>query len=183
MNKGFSYYFCLMTKGSGSIPLTCGSGSGKPKNMWIRWEREKKTDNSRYQYLNQKQYSYKCFASHSSSYADAISDSQYPSLSETDEFTEKRVLFLLPNKTSSSCKWKTIRSRSYQQWIRNIFCKNILIWLLCLQVLQVLRILFLSMRNFSLLEVRTRFSTIKECGHTTDPERIGATREYRYWKI
>jgi hypothetical protein len=30
-NKGFSYYFCLMTKGSGSIPLTSGSGSGRPK--------------------------------------------------------------------------------------------------------------------------------------------------------
>ncbi len=39
-NQGFSYYFCMMTEGSGSgsIPLTDGSGSGsrRPKNMWIR---------------------------------------------------------------------------------------------------------------------------------------------------
>ncbi len=42
--KGFSYYFCLMIKGSGvgsgsrSIPLTDGSGSRsrRPKNMWLR---------------------------------------------------------------------------------------------------------------------------------------------------
>jgi hypothetical protein len=27
-NQGFSYYFCLMIE---------GSGSGRPKNMWIRW--------------------------------------------------------------------------------------------------------------------------------------------------
>ncbi len=40
-NQGFSYYFCMMTEGSGSIPLTAGSGSGsrRPKNMWIRWIR------------------------------------------------------------------------------------------------------------------------------------------------
>jgi hypothetical protein len=25
--------------GSGSTPLTSGSGSGRPKNMWIRWIR------------------------------------------------------------------------------------------------------------------------------------------------
>ena len=42
-NHGFSYYFCMMIEGSGSgtgsgsIPLT--SGSGWPKNMWIRWIR------------------------------------------------------------------------------------------------------------------------------------------------
>jgi hypothetical protein len=36
-NQGFSYYFCMMVegsgsrKGSGSIPLTSGSGSGRPK--------------------------------------------------------------------------------------------------------------------------------------------------------
>jgi hypothetical protein len=38
MNQGFSYYFCMMTEGfgSGSIPLTNGSGSGRLKNMWIR---------------------------------------------------------------------------------------------------------------------------------------------------
>ncbi len=37
-NQGFSYYFCLMIEGSGSgsTPLTNGSGSGRPKNMWIR---------------------------------------------------------------------------------------------------------------------------------------------------
>ncbi len=34
-NQGF-YYFCMMIEGSGSIPLTSGSGSGRPKNMWIR---------------------------------------------------------------------------------------------------------------------------------------------------
>ncbi len=40
-NKGFSYYFCMMIEGSGSgsIPLTSGSGSWRPKNMWIRWIR------------------------------------------------------------------------------------------------------------------------------------------------
>ncbi len=38
-NQGFSYYFCVMIEGSGSragsgsIP---GSGSRRPKNMWIR---------------------------------------------------------------------------------------------------------------------------------------------------
>jgi hypothetical protein len=35
-NQGFSYYFCMLIEGSGSIPLTGGSGSGRPKNMWIR---------------------------------------------------------------------------------------------------------------------------------------------------
>ncbi len=35
-NQGFSYYFCLMIEGSASISLTNGSGSGRPKNMWIR---------------------------------------------------------------------------------------------------------------------------------------------------
>jgi hypothetical protein len=43
-NQGFSYNFCLMIEGSGSrsrggfgsIPVTSGSGSGRPKNMWIR---------------------------------------------------------------------------------------------------------------------------------------------------
>jgi hypothetical protein len=44
-NQGFSYYFCMMIEGSrsgsGSIPLTNGSGSGsrRPKNMWNRWIR------------------------------------------------------------------------------------------------------------------------------------------------
>ncbi len=41
-NQGFSYYFCMMIEGSrsgvgsGLIPLTSGSGSRRPKNMWIR---------------------------------------------------------------------------------------------------------------------------------------------------
>ncbi len=39
MNQGFSYYYCMIEgsgsrAGSGSIPLT--SGSGRHKNMWIR---------------------------------------------------------------------------------------------------------------------------------------------------
>ncbi len=48
-NQGFSYYFCMMIEGSGygsragsgsgSIPLTSGPGSGRLKNMWIRWIR------------------------------------------------------------------------------------------------------------------------------------------------
>ncbi len=31
-NQSFSYYFCMMIEGS-------GSGSWRPKNMWIRWIR------------------------------------------------------------------------------------------------------------------------------------------------
>jgi hypothetical protein len=38
-NQGLSYYFCMMIEGSWSIPLTCGSGSWRPKNMWTRWIR------------------------------------------------------------------------------------------------------------------------------------------------
>ncbi len=38
-NQGFSYYFCLMIErsgsGAGSVPLTNGSGSGRPKNIRI----------------------------------------------------------------------------------------------------------------------------------------------------
>ena len=40
-NQGFSYYFCLMIEGpgagvgSGSIPLTNGSGSRRPKNKHV----------------------------------------------------------------------------------------------------------------------------------------------------
>ncbi len=34
-NQGFS--------GAGAIPLTSGSGSGRPKNMWIRWIRIRNT--------------------------------------------------------------------------------------------------------------------------------------------
>ena len=30
-NQGFSYYFCMMIEGSGSIPQTNWSGSGRPK--------------------------------------------------------------------------------------------------------------------------------------------------------
>ncbi len=43
-NQGFFYYFCMMIEGSGSIPLTSGSGSERPKNMWIRWIRIRNTD-------------------------------------------------------------------------------------------------------------------------------------------
>ena len=50
-NQGFSYYFCMMIEGSGSIagsgsgsiPLTSGSGSWRPKNTWIRWIRIRNT--------------------------------------------------------------------------------------------------------------------------------------------
>ncbi len=37
-NQVFSYFFCLTTEGagSGSVPLNNGSGSGRPKNLWIR---------------------------------------------------------------------------------------------------------------------------------------------------
>jgi hypothetical protein len=36
-NQCFSYYFCLLMEGSGSISLTNGSGFGsaRPKNIWI----------------------------------------------------------------------------------------------------------------------------------------------------
>jgi hypothetical protein len=45
-NQGFSYYFSMIEgsgSGSGSIPLTSRSGSGRPKNMWIRWIRIRNT--------------------------------------------------------------------------------------------------------------------------------------------
>jgi hypothetical protein len=44
-NQGFSYCFCMMIEGfgSGPIPLTNESGSGRPKNMWIRWIRIRNT--------------------------------------------------------------------------------------------------------------------------------------------
>jgi len=29
-SQGFSYYFCLMMEGSGSLPMTNGSGSWRP---------------------------------------------------------------------------------------------------------------------------------------------------------
>jgi hypothetical protein len=34
--SSFSYYFCMQCSGSGSKSLTSGSGSGRPKNKWIR---------------------------------------------------------------------------------------------------------------------------------------------------
>jgi len=34
MNQGFYYYFCMMIE---------GSGSWRPKNMWIRWIRIRNT--------------------------------------------------------------------------------------------------------------------------------------------
>ncbi len=44
-NQCFSNYFCKMIEGSGSgsIPLTSESRSGRPKNMWIRWIRFRNT--------------------------------------------------------------------------------------------------------------------------------------------
>jgi hypothetical protein len=43
----FFLLFCMMIEGSGSgsIPLTRGSGSGfwRPENMWIRWIRIRNT--------------------------------------------------------------------------------------------------------------------------------------------
>jgi len=41
-NQYFSYYFCLMTEGSGSLPLSSGSGSGRLNNMWL-WIRNTAT--------------------------------------------------------------------------------------------------------------------------------------------
>jgi hypothetical protein len=40
-NQGFSYYFWFIIEGSGSgsISLTNGGGSRRPKNMGIRWIR------------------------------------------------------------------------------------------------------------------------------------------------
>ncbi len=38
-NQGFSYYFCMIIEGSGSGSIPIISGSGRPKNMWIRWIR------------------------------------------------------------------------------------------------------------------------------------------------
>ncbi len=35
-NQGFSYYFCLMIEGSGSVLLINGSGSRRHKHIWIR---------------------------------------------------------------------------------------------------------------------------------------------------
>ncbi len=35
-NQGFSYFFCMMMEGPGSIYLTNGSGSGRSKNLQIR---------------------------------------------------------------------------------------------------------------------------------------------------
>ncbi len=34
-NNDFSYYFCLIIEGSGSVHLTYGSGTGRPKNIQI----------------------------------------------------------------------------------------------------------------------------------------------------
>ncbi len=44
--SGFSYNFCLMKEGSGSVPHTNGSGSGKPKNRntAIWWSVEQVND-------------------------------------------------------------------------------------------------------------------------------------------
>jgi hypothetical protein len=58
-NQGFSYYFCTMIEGSGSgsIPPTSGSGSERPKNMWIRWIRIRNTVHNTVFYL-QTRYSF-----------------------------------------------------------------------------------------------------------------------------
>ncbi len=52
-NQGFSYYFSMMIEGSGSgsIPLTSGSGSWRPKNTWIRWIRIRNTEIPTYFFL------------------------------------------------------------------------------------------------------------------------------------
>jgi hypothetical protein len=34
-NQGFSYYLCLMIEGSGSVPRTYGSKTGRPKNVLV----------------------------------------------------------------------------------------------------------------------------------------------------
>jgi hypothetical protein len=44
INQCFPYYFCLMIEGSGSIPLTNGSGSGRLKSIRIRRIRIGNTD-------------------------------------------------------------------------------------------------------------------------------------------
>jgi hypothetical protein len=48
-NQSFYCYFCKMIEGSGSgsesILLTNGSGSGRPKNMWIRISNTANFDN------------------------------------------------------------------------------------------------------------------------------------------
>jgi hypothetical protein len=41
--KVFLYYFCMMIEGSGSGAIPQTSGSGWPKNMWIRWIRIRNT--------------------------------------------------------------------------------------------------------------------------------------------
>ena len=38
-NQDFSYHFCLIVEGFGSVPLTDVSGSRRPKNIRIRWIR------------------------------------------------------------------------------------------------------------------------------------------------
>ncbi len=44
-NQGFSFlYFCLMMEGSGSVLVTNGSGSGRPRNIWILGIRIHNTD-------------------------------------------------------------------------------------------------------------------------------------------
>ncbi len=45
-NQCFSYYFCLTIEGSGSVSLTNGSGSGRPKNIWILRIRIRNTDSN-----------------------------------------------------------------------------------------------------------------------------------------
>ncbi len=42
-NQGFACYFCLMIEGSGSVPLSKGSGSRRPKSIRIRWFRIRNT--------------------------------------------------------------------------------------------------------------------------------------------
>ncbi len=58
--KSFSYYFCLLIEGSGSVPLTNGSGSGRPKNLPIRSTVFNTNWNPNINFLHQKPFMLYC---------------------------------------------------------------------------------------------------------------------------